>query len=191
MNLRLQIEDARGRRRKPGREACGPVAPKCTIGRSCRLGRTAAGRDEPRRHDVCRHRTLVVEQRAEREGRQRDRSGGEAFEGGPVVRFMQPPDALCLRGKAFGRPGRTQLSGVVLTDRLPGLIARHAAFVRQAHVVADRRACALEAREGVGAPLAHRCHQHRVDIRLRLDRAWLGTDAGKRRHGVDGFSEFA
>ena len=201
VHLRLQVEDRERPRRGEAeerhagrhvREQADDEVALADLGRAAQH-QHAAGGEQPRRDQVVRHRARVIEQLAEREGGQRRRSGGPGeLRGRAVALLVQPPQPLCFRGQPLQRPAGPQHGGVVLADRLPRLVAADPAVVRQADVVADRGAGALEARPVVLPAVAHRGDQHVIDTRLRRPR-WrrIGANARQRRHRIDGLGEVA
>src|SRR5690606_12930335 len=101
------------------------------------------------------------------------RRNGNPFESRSVALFVQPPEALCFRGETFERPAGTELGGVVLADRLPRVVAAHAALMRHADVVADRGARPLEARPVVFAAFTDRGGQDLRDRGFVARWSWL------------------
>ena len=201
LNLGLQIEDPQrpwwGKAKKL--HTCGhmdePADQKIAL---AYLGR-AAQHQQParcqnaRRYDVLRHRALVFQQRAEREGGHLLRArcdGVQPDQRRSVLLDMPVPEPLGLALQPFDWPLRAQQCGIVAADAFPTLAFCHPVLVDHADEVADRGRCALETGPIVLRTLAHRREQHIVHGGLvGMRELGLQWDARCGRHVGHGLDE--
>ena len=158
----------------------------------------SARRQHPGRDDVLRHRALIVQQRAQREGGHLDRSrcaGVEPDQRRAVFLDMPFPEPLGFPFQPLDRPLGPQHRGVVAADADPALVLRHPALVDHADEMTDRGRRALETGPVVLRPLAHRRDQHIVHGGLvgmgergLQGHAWRGRHVG---HGFDELGQIA
>ena len=175
LHLRLQVEDRERPRRGEAeerhagrhvREQADHEVALADLGRAAQH-QHAAGGQQPGRDQVVRHRARVVEQLAEREGRQRRGSAGLASSRAGPLRSSCSRHSRCASA-ASRSSGQLGAAWRRCTRRSPpSLVAADPALVRQPHVVADGGAGALEAGPVVLAAVAHRGDQHVIDAGLR------------------------